>query len=113
MTDSLNPQPDMIADNITPFEPTHPGEVLRDELAERKISQAQFAKQIGVTASLVNEIINGKRAVSTEYALLFEAALGVDADFWLNMQANYNKHKVISDTSFMERLAKIRRIAVL
>ncbi len=103
----------MMAENTSPFEPTHPGEILRDELLERKISQAKLAKQIGIATSLLSEIINGKRAVTTEYALLFEAALGIDADFWLNLQANYNKHKVKSDASFMARLANIRRIAVL
>ena len=66
---------DMIANNITPFEPTHPGELIRDELDARNLTQAKLAASIGVKPSLLNEIINGKRGVSTEMALLIEAAL--------------------------------------
>jgi addiction module HigA family antidote len=67
-----NIDPSMIANNLTPFEPTHPGELLRDELEERKITQAKLAEQIGVSPSLINEVIKGKRAVNTELALLLE-----------------------------------------
>lgn len=69
----------MIANNLTPFEPTHPGELIRDELDVRSLSQAKLANQIGVSPSLLNEVINGKRAVNIELALLLEAALGIEA----------------------------------
>ena len=82
--------PKMIANTLTAFEPLHPGEVLREELAERGITQTQLAKRMGISVSLLNEIINGKRDISAEYALLLEAALGIDADFWLNMQRSYD-----------------------
>ena len=64
--------------------------MLREELAERGITQTQLAKCMGISVSLLNEIIKGKRDISTEYALLLEAALGIDADFWLNMQRSYD-----------------------
>lgn len=70
----------MIANNLTPFEPTHPGEFIRDELEARNLSQAKLANQIGISPSLLNEVINGKRSVNTELALLLEAALGIEAD---------------------------------
>lgn len=108
-----NIQPDMIANNLTPFEPTHPGELIRDELESRGISQAKLARQIEVSASLLNEVVNGKRAVNTEMALLLEAALGIPADVWLRLQADYNMQIAKSDTSFMHRLAKIRKIAAV
>ena len=41
--------------------PTHPGEVLKDEIAERGISQRQLAENMGLTYSVVNEILNGRR----------------------------------------------------
>lgn len=100
----------MIANNLFPSEPIHPGELLRDELEARGISQAKLADIIGMSPSLLNEIINGKRAITTEYALLLEAALGIDSNFWLNTQADYNRQIAKSDVSFMERLANIRRI---
>lgn len=102
---------DMIADNLTPFEPTHPGELIRDELESLGMSQAKLAEQIGVSPSLLNEVINGKRAVNTELALLLEAAIGVPAEIWLKLQADYNMQVAKSDVSFMKRLAGIRRIA--
>ncbi len=103
----------MIANNLTPFEPTHPGTLIREELEERKFTQVQLAKQIGVSPSLLNEVINGKRAVNTELALLLEAALGIAAHIWLDMQADYNMQLAKSDSSFMSRLANIRRIAAI
>ena len=69
--------PKMIANNLTPSEPIHPGEILKDEIEYRGISQRKLAAQMGISPTLLNEILNGKRAVSAEYALLFEAALGL------------------------------------
>lgn len=105
--------PNMIANNLTPFEPTHPGELLKEELESRNITQAKFAEQIGVKPSLLNEIIKAKRSVNTEMALLLEAALGIPASLWLNLQGAYNMQIVKSDDSFMKRLASIRRIAAV
>ena len=67
--------PNMIANNLEPFRPTHPGEVLKDELEYRKISQRQLAAEMGISYTLLNEVLNGKRQVNTELALLVEAAL--------------------------------------
>lgn len=103
--------PKKIANNTIPSEPTHPGEILREEIEDRGITQTQLAKEIGMRVSLLNEIINGKRAVTVEYAMLLEAALGIDADFWLNLQANYNKAVIRKDSTFMSRLASVRRVA--
>lgn len=104
---------DMIANNLIPFEPTHPGELIRDELESLGMAQARLAEQIGVSPSLLNEVINGKRAVNTELALLLEASLGVPADVWLKLQADYNMQMAKADDSFMKRLAEIRRIAAV
>ena len=103
----------MIANNIYPFEPTHPGELLLDELQCRALSQAKFAKQIGIKPSLLNEIIKGKRGVNTEMALILEASLGISAKIWINLQNEYNLQKATSDESFMARLASIRQIAAI
>lgn len=102
---------DMIANNLTPFEPTHPGELIKDELEANNLTQAKLAENIGVRPSLLNEIIKGKRGVNTEMALLIEAALNIPADLLLNLQSDYNMQKAKSDTSFMNRLSTIRNIA--
>ena len=67
--------PKMIANNTEPFEPTHPGELLRDEIECRHISQKQLAADMGVSYTVLNDIVNCKRPVNTKFALLCEAAL--------------------------------------
>lgn len=104
---------DMIANNLTPFEPTHPGELIHDELEASNLTQAKLAECIGVSPSLINEIIKGKRGVNTEMALLIEAALGIPADLLLNLQRDYNMQVAKSDASFMTRLSSIRNIAAI
>ena len=80
----------MVANNLEPFYLTHPGEVIKDELEYRGISQRRLASEIGVPVSQLNEVLNGKRALSTEMALLIEKALGIDATPLLTMQMEYN-----------------------
>ncbi|MDE6335089.1 MAG: HigA family addiction module antidote protein [Muribaculaceae bacterium] len=107
----LNTPSDMIANNLTPFEPTHPGELIKDELEANHLTQAKLAENIGVSPSLLNEIIKGKRGVNTEMALLIEAALDIPADLLINLQNAYNMQVAKSDMSLMQRLASIRNIA--
>jgi addiction module HigA family antidote len=67
--------------------PATPGDVLLHDFLELLgVSQADFAKRIGVTPARLNEIIKGKRAVTPDTALRFERALGASAGFWLNLQ---------------------------
>ena len=80
----------MIANNLKPFQPTHPGEILKEELEFRGISQRGLAKQLGISYSALNEVLNGKRVLNTELAMMMEAALGVDAAPLLAMQNEYN-----------------------
>ena len=79
-----------IANNIMPFSPTHPGEVLNAEIEFLKISKRELALQMGVSYTVLNEILNSKRSVNAEFALRVEAALGLEAEMLLNMQARYN-----------------------
>lgn len=95
------------------FYPTHPGEVLKDELECRKISQRKLASEIGMSHTALNEILNARRAVTTTTAYLFEAALGIPADSLLRLQLKYNMHVAKSDKKLIDRLAKIRRIAAV
>lgn len=105
--------PNMIANNLIPSHPTHPGEVLRDEIESRGITQTKLANEIGVRVSLLNELINGKRNFTIEYAMMIEAALGIDADFWIRMQANYDRKMATLNKTFMDKISHIRRIAAV
>ncbi|MBO6059967.1 MAG: HigA family addiction module antidote protein [Bacteroidaceae bacterium] len=91
----------------------HPGEIIKDEIIARGITQRELAEQMGVSYTVFNEILNAKRPVTTEYALLLEAALGTDANIWLGLQADYNMQKMKGDNSFMKRLEKIRKVAAI
>ena len=69
-----------IANNMTSSELIHPGEMIKDEIMARGLTQKELAQQMGVSYTVFNEILNGKRPVTTEYALLLEAALGTSAN---------------------------------
>ncbi len=100
--------PKMIANNLEPFEPTHPGELLKEEIEYRKLSQKQLAADMGVSYTVLNDIVNCKRPVNTKFALLCEKALGLPAYVLLRLQADYDMIKTKRDKSFIERLAKVR-----
>lgn len=103
----------MVANNLEPFYLTHPGEVIKDELEYRGISQRRLAKVIGVPPSQLNELLNAKRALSAEMALLIEQALGLDAAPLLSLQMKYNLLSAKRNKSFLERLKDITKIAAV
>lgn len=103
----------MIANNLEPYEPTHPGNVLKDEIEYRGISQRKLAAEMGVPYTQLNEVLNGKRPVNTEFALLIEAALDLPAEPLLKMQARYNMLVTKRNRKFIERLNKVHKIAAM
>lgn len=105
--------PQTIANNLFPSEPVHPGLVLKEEIEYRKITQKQLAAQMGISYTVLNEILNGKRPISADYALFLEAALGIDAQLWIQMQADYNLQTAKSDQKVIERIRKIRKVAAV
>ena len=105
--------PKMIANNLTPYRPIHPGEILKDEIEYRGISQRKLASQMGISYSVLNEILNCKRPVNTEFAILMEAALDIDADTLIRMQSSYNMQIARKDKKIIDRFNEIRKLAVL
>jgi addiction module HigA family antidote len=101
------------AKEIESFRPYHPGELLKDELEYRHISQRALARELGLHYTAFNEVLNGKRPVSTDLALLIEAALGVPAYILAGMQTDYNLQVAKKDKSIMNRLAQIRKMAAV
>lgn len=93
--------------------PTHPGEVLKDELEERGISQRQLAESTGLTYSVVNEILNARRSLTAKTALMFEAALDVPADSLMYLQTKYNMQTARKDASVINMLKSVRRVAAV
>ena len=68
----------------------HPGEIVKDELSEFGVTPTEFARQIDVPANRVSQIIAGKRSVSGDSALRFGHWFGVDPQFWLNLQSQFD-----------------------
>ncbi len=67
--------------------PTHPGEILlQDFLDPMKLSQVELARRMGVPVQRVNTLINGKRDITAETAILLSRVLKTTAEFWMNLQ---------------------------
>jgi addiction module HigA family antidote len=68
----------------------HPGEFLSETLKELGISQAAFARAIGVSAMRVSHVVKGSRPVTAELALRFGRAFDQSPQYWLNLQADHD-----------------------
>ncbi len=97
----------MTTKNLTPAIATHPGIILADEIEANDYSQIDFAKLIDLKRSQLNEIIKGKRNINADLALLLEKALGIDADFWMEAQKNYDLDKARIEAKNKEQLEAI------
>ncbi|MGQ0749648.1 MAG: HigA family addiction module antitoxin [Betaproteobacteria bacterium] len=73
------------------FPPVHPGVVLAEDfLKEMDLSQYRLAKGIGVPPRRINEIVQGKRAITADTALRLGKFFGMEAQFWMNLQSHYD-----------------------
>ncbi|MCK4829351.1 HigA family addiction module antidote protein [bacterium] len=73
------------------LDPITPGEILREDFMEPLgISINQLARDLAVPPNRVSEIVNGKRAITADTALRLQRYFGVEAQFWLNLQSEYD-----------------------
>ncbi len=71
--------------------PIHPGEILAEEfLRPLGITQHRLAKGIAVPPRRINEIVQGKRAVTADTALRLGKFFGMEAQMWMNLQSHYD-----------------------
>ncbi|MDA1088839.1 MAG: HigA family addiction module antitoxin [Proteobacteria bacterium] len=70
--------------------PTHPGEILKDEIEARGLTANRFAIEIGVPVTRIGEILHRRRAVTPETALRLAAYFGGSPKVWLSLQADYD-----------------------
>jgi HTH-type transcriptional regulator/antitoxin HigA len=89
-----------------------PGDFLKDELDVRGWTQEEFAAIIGRPTTLVNQIVLGKRAITPEAAAEIGAALGVEAEYWLNLETTYRLWLVRQqkDTPALERITRLAKL---
>ncbi len=77
-----------------PFEATHPGVLIKDELEARPdLTQKDLSVEMGVKPSFLNEIIKGKRPLTADIAILLEKLLEIPADYWMRFQSQYEIDK--------------------
>ena len=92
--------------------PTHPGEMLLEEfLRPLGLTQVAFAARIGVSFPRLSEIIHAKRGITPDTALRLERALGMDAQFWLNLQLAWDLYHCRRSAAQRE-IRRIKRVGV-
>ena len=92
----------MVESPYRPYQPdfvSPPGETLRETIGAWDITQAALAERTGKTVKAINEIVQGKSAITPETALQLERVLGVPAGFWLNREARYQEHRARSEAA--------------
>lgn len=87
----------------------HPGEFLREVLAELGLSQAAFAAAIGVSPMRISHVLRGARPVTAELALRLGRALNQSPQYWLNLQANHDLK--IAAAALKSSLRAVRELA--
>jgi len=92
---------------FVPAEVFPPGEIIRMELAARDWTQSDLAEVMERPVQLVGEIIRGKKRVTEETARELEAALGIEAEFWVRTEALYRLHQVAPITTATRQRAEV------
>lgn len=87
----------------------HPGELLEEILRDLGMSQAAFAKAIGVSPMRISHAIRGERPVTADLALRFGRAFGQTPQMWPNLQADYDLKT--AERKLKESLGKVQRRA--
>jgi len=86
----------------------HPGIVLRDEYLEPKgITQSRFAREIGVSFTRANELMNGKRGFTPDTALRVAKYLGTTAEYWMNWQSAHDLQRTEKEHAAEYRKIKL------
>ena len=104
---------DLMARIPTHRPPTHPGEMLLEEfLKPLGLPQVKAAELLGISFPRLNELVNGKRGVTPDTALRLERLLGMEAQFWLNLQNAWDLYHAQRSPAAAE-IKRIRRLRVL
>lgn len=84
--------------DLTPFVATHPGELLRDEMRERRLTQKQLAAKAGLATTVISELVRARRSMTEEIAESLEKALGIPVAMWMNLQTQYDNDNAAKDS---------------
>jgi HTH-type transcriptional regulator/antitoxin HigA len=84
-----------------------PGELVREEIAERGWTQVDLANILARPVKVVNEIINGKRAITPDTAVALAKAFGTSAQLWMNLETSYRLSKAEASSDAIGRRARV------
>jgi HTH-type transcriptional regulator / antitoxin HigA len=84
-----------------------PGEFIREELESRGWTQTDFAAILGRPLAAVNEVIRAKRGVTPEMAKAIAEAFGTSAEFWMNLESQYQLSRVLGPRGAVQRRARL------
>ena len=94
--------------DLIPGDIFHPGEILKDELDARNLSQQKLAEKTGMSKSEVSLIVNGRRNITPLIAVKLESILEIKAEFWMNLQVKYEIDKI--KLSFLKKLKAKKKV---
>ena len=106
----LNPVPSLawVLATMRTNEPIHPGVTLREDFMEPYgLSANRLASMLAVPQNRISDIVRGRRSISADTALRLEKAFGVSAQFWLNLQQQYDL--IQAHIAAGEQIEKIER----
>jgi HTH-type transcriptional regulator/antitoxin HigA len=79
--------------SLSPDLKIHPGETLKEILEDREMSLKGLAFKVGLTESYISNIVNGVKPITITLAKKLEKTLGIENNFWINLQLNYDKER--------------------
>ena len=88
--------------------PTHPGEILGEQLRELRLTVRRFAAEIDVPPNRISQILRGSRAVTADTALRLGHYFGTDPRFWLNLQQSFELRA--AERALGKRIARLPRL---
>ena len=86
----MNKHKKISAQEMIPGDVFHPGDYIKEEIETRGTSQQVLADKLHISKSEISLLIHGKRNITPSIAIKLEHALGIDAEFWMNLQIKYD-----------------------
>jgi antitoxin HigA-1 len=87
----------------------HPGDILREMLEERGVTQTRLAKHLGTDVARINEVCRRRRGISATMAVLLAKAFGTSAGLWIQLQKNWELSQV--DQNLARHVRPLRKSA--
>lgn len=105
----------MVESNKNEFKPNYavsPGEILADELEIRSMKQKELSKRTGITEKHIIDIVKAKSPITPSTAIKFERAIGMPADYWLNLESHYQeiKARLAEEEKLQAHLDWVKRV---